>query len=92
MMCERCGQKFSCQADSQSTDLNICWCNNITDLSLKAIGQNCHLLHTINLVSCDCLTDIGIASLARGCRELQSIDCRFNIKQVHDQIQHKSKI
>ncbi|PPD95626.1 hypothetical protein GOBAR_DD07325 [Gossypium barbadense] len=55
--------------------LNLCGCvKAATDCALQAIGQNCNMLHSLNLGWCDNVGDLRVTSLAYGCPDLRCLD------------------
>ncbi|XP_055820345.1 uncharacterized protein LOC129889172 isoform X2 [Solanum dulcamara] len=59
--------------------LDISRCQNLTDHSLKFIGDTCANLHSLNISNLSKLTDVGLQFLANGCRSIRKlIFCRNN--------------
>ncbi|KAL3330179.1 hypothetical protein AABB24_034170 [Solanum stoloniferum] len=60
-------------------ELNISRCPNLTDQSLKFIGDACANLHSLNISKLNELTDVGLQFLANGCRSIRKlVFCRNN--------------
>ncbi|WMV42171.1 hypothetical protein MTR67_035556 [Solanum verrucosum] len=60
-------------------ELDISRCPNLTDQSLKFIGDACANLHSLNISELNELTDVGLQFLANGCRSIRKlIFCRNN--------------
>ncbi|MCD9646216.1 hypothetical protein HAX54_035893 [Datura stramonium] len=60
-------------------ELDISCCQNLTDQSLKFIGDTCANLHSLNISNLSKLTDVGLKFLANGCRSIRKlIFCRNN--------------
>ncbi|PPD87336.1 hypothetical protein GOBAR_DD15722 [Gossypium barbadense] len=60
--------------DLQDLDLSKSFKLAATDCALQAIGQNCNMLHSLNLGWCDNVGDLGVTSLAYGCPDLRCLD------------------
>jgi len=58
--------------DLSSLDLRD---TEVSDVSLKAIGDGCAHLKELNIDHCTSITDAAILDLAAGCRELVSLSC-----------------
>ncbi|KAK1432358.1 hypothetical protein QVD17_09254 [Tagetes erecta] len=55
--------------------LNLCGCvKAASDNALKAIGDNCSQLQSLNLGWCENVSDAGVMSLAYGCPDLHALD------------------
>lgn len=54
-------------------DLNISWCNFVTDTGIRALGNLRPGLRIIDISHCASLTDIGIHDLVRPCYQLQEL-------------------
>nr|XP_043618554.1 F-box protein SKP2A-like [Erigeron canadensis] len=55
--------------------LNLCGCvKAASDKALKAIGNNCSHLQSLNLGWCENVSDDGVMSLAYGCPNLRALD------------------
>ncbi|XP_015083295.1 uncharacterized protein LOC107026730 [Solanum pennellii] len=60
-------------------ELDISRCPNLTDQSLKFIGEACAYLHSLNISKLSELTDVGLQCLANGCRSIRKLTfCRNN--------------
>ncbi|XP_060208591.1 uncharacterized protein LOC132635987 isoform X1 [Lycium barbarum] len=58
-------------------ELDISDCENLTDQSLKFIGDTCANLHSLNISNLSNLTDVGLQFLANGCRSIRKLKfCR----------------
>ncbi|XP_016459718.1 uncharacterized protein LOC107783261 [Nicotiana tabacum] len=58
-------------------ELDFADCQNLTDQSLKFIGDTCANLHSLNISNLKKLTDVGLQFLANGCRSIRRLKlCR----------------
>ncbi|XP_051114077.1 uncharacterized protein LOC127239797 [Andrographis paniculata] len=58
-------------------ELGLANCMELTDESLKVIGENCSELRAIDLANLKKLTDVSIGHLANGCKAIQTLKlCR----------------
>ena len=66
------------QRCSELTDLNLSWCNQLTDLGCERLAAGCPLIKKLDLTCCSLVGDAGIESLAAACRivELNLHGCR----------------
>jgi hypothetical protein len=55
-------------------DVDISYCNSITDQALIAFGTNSKSLRALNIAGLGHITDIGITALAEGCRALKKLN------------------
>ncbi|TYG53387.1 hypothetical protein ES288_D09G105700v1 [Gossypium darwinii] len=81
--------------------LNLCGCvKAATDCALQAIGQNCNMLHSLNLGWCDNVGDLRVTSLAYGCPDLRCLDLcgcvritdRAMYSLAHSRVKNKASI
>ncbi|KAL3497419.1 hypothetical protein ACH5RR_040151 [Cinchona calisaya] len=64
-----CGQNLK--------ELDFANCLDLTNCSLRVIGDTCTGLHSLNISNLDKLTDLGLQYLANGCRHIQKLKlCR----------------
>ncbi|KAJ8542155.1 hypothetical protein K7X08_017021 [Anisodus acutangulus] len=59
-------------------EFDISDCENLTDQSLKFIGDTCANLHSLNISNLSNLTDVGLQFLANGCRSIRKLKCCRN--------------
>ncbi|CAH9099898.1 unnamed protein product [Cuscuta europaea] len=59
-------------------ELDLCDCDNLTDSSMKAIGDACANLRSLNISNLQILTDRGIQFLTNGCRSIQRLNLQRN--------------
>nr|XP_018625822.1 uncharacterized protein LOC104094825 isoform X2 [Nicotiana tomentosiformis] len=58
-------------------ELDFADCQNLTDQSLKFIGDTCANLHSLDISNLNKLTDVGLQFLANGCRSIRRLKlCR----------------
>lgn len=58
-------------------ELDLANCLGLTNRSLRAIGDTCSGLHSLNISNLDKLTDLALQFLADGCRHIQTLKlCR----------------
>eukprot|EP01038_Epipyxis_sp_PR26KG_P015948 gene15948-21641_t len=55
------------------SELDVVWCDRITDAGLVMVGMNCPSIKSLNVSYCRRVTDEGICSIATGCPLLESI-------------------
>lgn len=54
-------------------DLNISYCNEITDDVAKSISVSCIALVNLDITQCQKVTDVGIKFIVKGCSDLSSL-------------------
>jgi hypothetical protein len=52
-------------------------CEGITDVTLRALADNCPRLQLLSVTNCK-ITDRGVAAMVRGCRQLATLLLEFN--------------
>jgi hypothetical protein len=57
-------------------DLDLSYCEDITDVGLSKIAECCHNIEFLNLTHCD-ISDVGIISLSVGCPCLLSLNLSY---------------
>ena len=54
--------------------LNLTWCQNISEVGIIALAENCNKLTTLNLSFCYKITDTGLTALAVNCPNLTTLN------------------
>ncbi len=54
--------------------LNICNCEKVTDVAMRALGENCVSLKYLNIKNCKRITDVGVRLIGNGCPAIKSLD------------------
>jgi hypothetical protein len=62
----------------------VCGCCHISDNVLKAIGENCKQLTSLNLSYCEKVTDKGLKAIGENCKQLRSLNLEM-CRQVTDE-------
>ncbi|KAL0315831.1 UNVERIFIED_CONTAM: hypothetical protein Sradi_5461300 [Sesamum radiatum] len=71
--------EFSSVHGCRMKELVLADCMELTDLSMKAIGDTCSDLHAVDLTNLCKLTDASIGHLANGCQAIQMLKFCRNI-------------